>query len=55
MRARLLDGAEYHHASRLLSRKYPMLQGVLVPLAHRLGRATFGGTVHLVLTQVTDP
>jgi PPOX class probable F420-dependent enzyme len=54
MRARLLDGAEFRHASGLLSRKYPMLQGVLVPLAHRLGRARFGRTVHLALTPVDD-
>jgi PPOX class probable F420-dependent enzyme len=54
MRARLLDGAEFRHASRLLSRKYPMLQGVFVPLTHRLGRARFGRTVHLALTPMDD-
>lgn len=52
MRAQLLDGAEFRHAGRLLERKYPMLQGVLVPLAHRLGRARFGRTAHLALTPV---
>lgn len=53
MHARLLDGSEFRHAGRLLGRKYPMLQGVLVPLTHRLGRAKFGGTAHLVLTPTT--
>lgn len=50
MRAELLAGAEFRHASQLLARKYPMLQGAGVPLAHRLGRAKFGPTVHLRLT-----
>lgn len=54
MRAHLLDGAEYDHASRLIARKYPMLQGVFVPLTHRLGRARFGPTAHLALTPVDD-
>lgn len=49
MRAQLLQGPEYRHAGRLLARKYPMLQGAFVPLAHRLGRAKFGRTVHLRL------
>jgi PPOX class probable F420-dependent enzyme len=52
MRARLLEGAEFRHAGRLLGRKYPMLQGVFVPLAHRLGRAKFGRTAHVALTLV---
>ncbi|WP_211370340.1 PPOX class F420-dependent oxidoreductase [Nonomuraea turkmeniaca] len=55
MRARLLEGAEYRHAGRLLARKYPMLQGVLVPLTHRLGRAKFGRTAHLALDPIEDP
>lgn len=54
MRATLLDGAEYDRAGRLLRRKYPMLHGVLVPLAHRLGRKKFGRTAHLLLTPVQD-
>jgi PPOX class probable F420-dependent enzyme len=54
MRARVLEGAEFRHAGRLLRRKYPMLQSVLVPLVHRLGRARFGRTVHLVLTPLED-
>jgi len=55
MRARLLDGAEFRHASRLISRKYPLLQGVLVPLAHRLGRAKFGPTAHVALIPIPTP
>lgn len=47
---RRLEGAEARHASRLLARKHPMLHGVLVPLAHRLGRARYGRTVHFELT-----
>lgn len=48
-RARLLDGAEYRRAARLLRQKYPLLHGVLVPAAHRLMRAKFGRTVHVEL------
>jgi PPOX class probable F420-dependent enzyme len=54
MRARLLDGAEFRHAGQLLGRKYPMLQGVFVPLTHRLGRAKFGRTTHLALTPIDE-
>ena len=50
MRAQLLQGLEYRRAGWLLARKYPMLQGALVPLTHRLGRAKFGRTVHMRLT-----
>lgn len=50
MRAELLAGDEFRHAARLLARKYPMLQGALVPLAHRLARGKFGRTAHLRLT-----
>ena len=46
-RARLLEGAEAARASRLIARKHPLLQGVLVPLGHRLRR---NRTVHLELT-----
>jgi PPOX class probable F420-dependent enzyme len=48
--ARLLDGAEAREAARLLRRKHPLLHGVLVPLAHRLGRRRTGRTVHFELT-----
>ncbi|MFI6401665.1 PPOX class F420-dependent oxidoreductase [Streptomyces sp. NPDC050548] len=39
-RTRLLDhgSPEEKHAARLLRRKYPVLQGLLVPLTHRLMR-----------------
>lgn len=49
-RAHRLDGAEAHHAAQLLSRKHPLLHGVVVPLGHRLGRRKTGRTVHFVLT-----
>lgn len=45
-----IDGAEARVAARALARKYPVLHGVLVPLAHRVGRARTGRTVHFVLT-----
>jgi len=48
--ARRLSGAEYDRAGRALARKYPLLHGVLVPLAHRVGRARTGRTVHFELT-----
>ncbi len=50
MRAHLVQGDEFRWAGRLLAGKYPMLQGAFVPLAHRLGRAKFGPTVHMRLT-----
>jgi uncharacterized protein len=37
-RARLLDGAEARAAARALARRHRVLQGVLVPLVHRLLR-----------------
>jgi PPOX class probable F420-dependent enzyme len=37
-RATLLHGDRDQHASRLIEQKHPILQGVLVPLAHRLQR-----------------
>jgi PPOX class probable F420-dependent enzyme len=46
---RLLDGAEYRTAARLLGRKYPVLHGVLVPATHRLMRFKYGRTVHAEL------
>jgi PPOX class probable F420-dependent enzyme len=50
---RLLDGAEYRRAARLLRQKYPLLHGVLVPTAHRLMRSKFGRTVHAELIPST--
>jgi PPOX class probable F420-dependent enzyme len=47
--ARRLSGAEYTRASRALAGKYPFLQGFLVPLSHRLGRAKTGRTVQFEL------
>ncbi len=41
--ARRLEGREARRAARALRRKHPVLQGVLVPLAHRLMRC---GTAH---------
>jgi PPOX class probable F420-dependent enzyme len=35
-RARVLSGAEAVHAAQSLAQKYPLLQGILVPLYHRL-------------------
>jgi hypothetical protein len=34
--ARVLSGSEALHAAHALARKYPVLQGILVPLVHRL-------------------
>ncbi len=50
---RRLDGREAVHAARLLRRKQPLLHGLTVPLAHRLGRAKTGPTVHF--EAVPDP
>jgi PPOX class probable F420-dependent enzyme len=47
---RLLEGAEYRRAARLLRRKYPVLHGVVVPLVHRLMRSKYGRTVHAELS-----
>jgi len=47
--ARLLDGAQAREAARLLRRKHPLLHGLLVPLAHRIGRRRTGRTVHFEL------
>jgi hypothetical protein len=38
VRARLLSGDDARQARRALARTHPVLQGVLVPLAHRLMR-----------------
>ncbi|MFL3866997.1 PPOX class F420-dependent oxidoreductase [Streptomyces griseobrunneus] len=51
--ARLLrPGTEENtHAARMLSRKYPIVQGVLVPLVHRLKRDR---TLHYEVWPITD-
>jgi uncharacterized protein len=46
-RSRLLDGEEAKHAARVIARRQPLLQGVLVPVAHRLMRYR---TLHYELT-----
>jgi PPOX class probable F420-dependent enzyme len=46
-RARLLAGDEARAASRLLSRKHPVLHGFVVPLAHRIMRTQ---TLHYELS-----
>jgi uncharacterized protein len=48
-RARLLSDAEAVHAAHALAQKYPLLQGILVPLYHRLRGYR---TVHFELTPV---
>ena len=45
--ARILTGSQSSHGSRLLTRKYPLLHGVLVPLVHRLRGYR---TTHIELT-----
>jgi len=46
-RARVLGGAEAAHAAHALAQKYPLLQGTLIPLYHRLRGYR---TVHVELT-----
>jgi len=46
-RARVLSGDESAYAGQLLAHKHPILQGVLVPLIHRLRGNT---TIHIELT-----
>lgn len=48
---RLLTGEESAAAARLINRKYPVLQGVLVPLTHRLLRTE---TLHYEMTEVRE-
>jgi uncharacterized protein len=48
-RARQLEGAEAAHAADLIETKHPVLQGILVPLGHRLKRVR---TLHFELTPV---
>ena len=49
-RARILTGQESTRAGRLLASKHPILQGLLVPLGHRLRGNT---TTHIELTRST--
>jgi len=44
---RALGGAEAVHAAQALAQKYPLLQGTLIPLYHRLRGYR---TVHVELT-----
>jgi uncharacterized protein len=48
-RVRFLKGTEAEHASRLISRRQRVLQGVLVPLYHRLRGYR---TIHMELTPI---
>jgi PPOX class probable F420-dependent enzyme len=50
-----VQGAQERAARRALARKYPVLHGVFVPLAHRLGRARTGRTVHFRLEPAETP
>jgi PPOX class probable F420-dependent enzyme len=50
---RRLDGREAVHAAKLLRGKQPLLHGLTVPLAHRLGRAKTGRTVHFEAVPAT--
>jgi PPOX class probable F420-dependent enzyme len=53
---RRLDDDESRRAASLLSRKHPLLHGVLVPLSHRvILRAKTGKTVHFELTPLPEP
>jgi PPOX class probable F420-dependent enzyme len=45
--ARRLEGDEARRAARALRRRHPVLQGILVPLMHKLLRC---GTAHFELT-----
>ncbi len=49
VQARVLSGDEWAVAGRALSRKYPILHGVLIPRLHRLRRTA---TIHVELTPV---
>ena len=50
--ARRIDSDDAERAAGALRRKHPVLQGVLVPVAHRLLRC---GTAYLELRPVTPP
>jgi PPOX class probable F420-dependent enzyme len=47
----LLDGAEAEHAARRIAARQPLLQGVLVPLFHRLKHYR---TLHYRVTPAAD-
>ena len=49
--ARVLSGDESAYAGQLLARKHPILQGILVPLMHRLRGNT---TMHIELTPIDN-
>jgi PPOX class probable F420-dependent enzyme len=49
-RAALAGDRESAHARQLLARKYPILQGAMVPIAHRLRKYK---TLHYELTALT--
>jgi PPOX class probable F420-dependent enzyme len=49
--SRLLEGAEAKHAARAIARRQPLLQGVLVPLVHRVMRYR---TLHYELTTLRE-
>ncbi len=51
-RIRILEGAEADHAARHIARRQPILQGVFVPLYHRLRRYR---TIHMDLTPIEHP
>ena len=53
--ARRLSGDEAKAAAQALARKYPLLQGVLVPLGHRVLRFRTGRTVHYELVPPVTP
>ena len=46
-RARILSGAEYRHAARVLRHRFPLTHGLIIPLIHRLWRTQ---TVNVELT-----
>jgi PPOX class probable F420-dependent enzyme len=50
-RSRLLDGEEAKRAARAIARRQPILQGVLVPLFHKLMRYR---TLHYELTTTLE-
>jgi PPOX class probable F420-dependent enzyme len=54
-RVRPLAGPEWNHAAHLLRRKYPVLQGVIVPSAHHLLRGKLGKTMHYELVPLEEP
>jgi PPOX class probable F420-dependent enzyme len=49
-RSRLLDGEEAAHAAHAIAHRQPILQGVLVPLTHRI---THRRTIHYELIPIS--